>query len=396
MNRPTRLILPLVIPALLAACAGVAPKTPSTPPAAAAPVSAKLPAPPATESMPAPAAATDVWDRLRRSFAMPDCNADPSVLKWANRYTRNHKLFEQTMRQALPRLDYVQQVASQYDVPGEFVLLPWVESHYRPAPGRRYHSAGMWQIMPITARSLSLQVNRHYDGRFDIPAATHAVMKLLEQYHEHFKDWRMADYAYNTGEFKLRKLVRQYGSPADEPVIPDLPVPRITREHLIKLLAIACVVREPDRFHVHLPLLPDTERLVQVPLPRSMTFARAAELADMPIAPLKQLNSAFHGKTIDTAYASYLILPSNRAERFRTAAREASDVAAVGPTSPATTTKRTPGVQHQHRTHVVKRGESLWQIAHHNATSVAALQQLNNLKGHSIQPGEVLQLDDDD
>lgn len=315
---------------------------------------------------------------------MPDCNADPSVLRWAKRYTRNRKHFEKTLRVALPRLDYVQRVASRYQVPGEFVLLPWVESHYRPVPARKHHAAGMWQIMPITARSLNLRVNHHYDGRFDIPVATHAVMKLLKQYHDRFDDWRVADYAYNAGEFRLRRLIRDYGSPADEPVIPDLPVRKVTREHLVKLLAMACVVREPERFHVKLPELADTERLVQAPLAHSMAFTRAADLAGIPVATLKQLNPAFHGNTIDSAYTAYLILPAGHAERFRTAAQHASN------------TSQTAGVQDQRKIHVVSHGESLWQIARDNATSVTRLQQLNDLQGHTIQPGDVLQLDDND
>src|SRR5574337_558260 len=123
----------------------------------------------------------------------------------------------------------------------------------------------MWQIMPANARSMGLRIDHHYDGRLDLPIAAHAVMKLLAQYHDRFHDWRVADYAFNAGEFRLRRLLQEHGAPTDEPVIPDLPVPKVTREHLVRLLAIACVIREPERFHVALPILPDTERLVRAP-----------------------------------------------------------------------------------------------------------------------------------
>ena len=398
MNRPVRRVLPLAMSALLAACASVPPQAPRTPPAAIPPVSAQLPQPPVTATVPAPAPAqaTNVWDKLRDSFAMPGCDADPAVLAWAKRYTRNPDHFESTLRRALPRLDYVQQAATQYRVPGEFVLLPWVESHYRPVAARRHRPAGMWQIMPVTARSLKLRVNRHYDGRLDMPAATHAVMKLLARYHDRFDDWRLADYAYNAGEFGVRKLIREHGAPPDRPVIPHLPVRKVTREHLVKLLAMACVVREPERFHVNLPVLPDTERLVQAPLPHSMTYTRAAGLADIPVATLKQLNPAFHGDTINADYSSYLMLPAARAEQFRIATRQA---AAPEPTDSVSQTgddARTASDPQNPRTHVVSRGESLWQIARDNQTSVVRLQQLNHLQGHTIRQGEVLQLDDVD
>ncbi|HXS04761.1 MAG TPA: transglycosylase SLT domain-containing protein, partial [Rhodanobacter sp.] len=95
---------------------------------------------------------------------MSDCNADPAVLGWAKRYTRDPEQFEEQLRSALPRLAYVQEVAAQYNVAGEFVLLPWVESHYRPIPARKRRPAGMWQIMPITAGAMGLRVDRHYDA----------------------------------------------------------------------------------------------------------------------------------------------------------------------------------------------------------------------------------------
>jgi len=386
MSRPSRRILPLAISLVLAACASVPPQTPHAPIADAVPVTATPPQAVAADAA-VPVPATNVWDRLRDSFAMPDCNADPSVMAWAKRYTRNRPIFEETLRQAMPRLVLVQQIAEQYRVAGEFALLPWVESRYRPVRAHRHHAAGMWQIMPITARSMGLRVDRHYDGRLDMPAATHAVMKLLEQYHDRFHDWRVADYAYNTGEFRVRALIRQHGAPADEPVIPDLPVHRVTREHLTQLLAIACVIREPERFQVSLPTLPKEERLVQMPMTGSMTVSRAADLAGMPVAALRHLNPAFGG---DTIVAPYLMLPAGHADQLRTAMQSSGTTAGNHSEIAATNAQD----EAEPRTHVVSPGESLWQIAREYSTSVARLEQLNHLPGgDAIQPGQVLQVD---
>ncbi|MEO9079040.1 MAG: transglycosylase SLT domain-containing protein [Rhodanobacter sp.] len=337
----------------------------------------------------------NVWDRLRSSFVMPDCNADPAVVDWAKRYTRNRELFEQNLRRALPRLVYVQQIAAQYRVPGEFVLMPWVESHYQPIPARKHQAAGMWQIMPETGRSMGLRIDHHYDARLDLPASTHAVMKLLEQYHNRFHDWRVADYAYNAGEFRLRQLTQALGAPADEPVIPDMPVHRGTREHLVKLLAIACVVREPERFQVSLPVLPDTERLVQTPVAHFMTMSRVAKLAGMPVAALRHLNPAFANDRRDTAAVAYLMLPARHADQLR-AAMTASTDKFIGNNAASTSAARNQAVSshHQETTHVVTAGESLWQIAREYSTSVDRLEQLNHLPGElAIQPGQVLQVD---
>lgn len=388
-------LLPLALSLALAACTTAPVQSPAPPAPVATPAAAPLPGIAADSAPPAPAPATDLWDRLRSSFAMPDCSADASVLAWARRYTRHPAQFEDALKQALPRLEYVQNVAAQYDVPGEFALLPWVESRYRPVHGR-HHAAGMWQIMPVTARSMGLRVDRHYDGRLDMPAAAHAVMKLLQQYHDHFHDWRVADYAYNAGEFKIRGLVRRHGMPAATPVIPDLPVRRVTREHLTQLLAIACVVREPARFQVSLPTLPASERLVQTPLPQAMTMARAARLAGMSEAALRKLNPALDVHSRGTMKLPYLMLPARQSDRFRSAQQSGNTVA----DEVARSAKETPRTRAPHTTqatHVVSSGESLWQIAREYSISVARLEQLNDLtQDQPIQPGQVLRLDDMD
>ncbi|TPG05076.1 LysM peptidoglycan-binding domain-containing protein [Rhodanobacter glycinis] len=329
---------------------------------------------------------------------MADCDADPSVMVWAKRYTHNPIQFENQLREVLPRLAYVQQIAAQYDVAGEFVLLPWVESQFQPVAARRRQPAGMWQIMPITAGAMGLRVDGHYDGRLDVPAAAHAVMKLLKQYHDQFHDWRVADYAYNAGEFSVRKLIRKHGMPGDDPVIPEWPVRKVTRAHLTKLLAIACVVREPGRFHVSLPTLPDEQQLVQVKITHSMPITRAADHAGMSVNTLKGLNAAFRSDMIDAGAASYLLLPASRAEQFRNALLVQPSMGLAAPQGHGTAAITAVSVPSKtttpRKTHTVRRGDSLWQIARNYSVNVSELQRWNHLRGQTLKLGQVLRVSD--
>ena len=395
--------LPLALSILLAACAGVTPQVPHQQLAEPRPtitVDTPTVAPVDTTTVTAPTA--DAWDQLRGSFVMADCDADPEVLTWAHRYTHNPQEFESQLQAVLPQLVYVQQVAAQYDVAGEFVLLPWVESHFRPVPGRRNLPAGMWQIMPVTAGSMGLRVDGHYDGRLDVPAAANAVMKLLKQYHDQFQDWRVTDYAYNAGEFAVKKFIQQRGMPADAPVIPQWPVRKVTREHLTKLLAMACVVREPARFHVSLPTLPSEQHLVQVAMPHSMPIAMAANHAGMSVGALKDLNAAFRSDTIDTSASSYLLLPVSHARQFRDALLDQANSNTVSASLAGSLDRDqvaqapkagTPDVTRtRQKTHTVQNGESLWQIARHYSVSTEQLQRWNHLRGNTLKPGQVLQI----
>ncbi|WP_329740551.1 LysM peptidoglycan-binding domain-containing protein [Dyella sp. A6] len=415
MTRYWRAVLPAALVALMSACATaphVGPLPLITPPSTAVPKPKSV----VKAVIPSAIQAPDIWSKLRQSFAMADCDADAGILAWAHRYTQDPQHFEATLRDAMPRLVYVQQVAARHDVAGEFVLLPWVESHYQPVTSRHYqHAAGMWQIVPATARTMGLEVSRSYDARFSVPAATDGVMTLLERYYRDLHDWRLVDYAYNAGEFAVQRVLKQHGMPPAEPVIPNLPVPRITREHLTKLLAIACVIREPARFHVDLPLLPPSKRLETVTVKHPMRLEKVAKYAGMPLHKLKHLNSAFRDGRITAAHTpTRLLLPRQHARQWHRHvelqnARDADLIAGVTPqplplpSLPSTGNDPSPG-QREHaaplassapppiRRHTVRRGETLWVIARRYAVSVRQIEHWNHLRGHTIKPGQVLKV----
>jgi membrane-bound lytic murein transglycosylase D len=399
--------LPLALSLLLAACA-TAPVPKAPPPPAEAPVAEVPDVVASAPANPESPATTDVWERLRGSFAMTDCTADPAIDTWARRYTRSPKHFEAQMRRILPRLVYVQESAQRHGVPGEFALLPWVESHFHPVAPRRNRAAGMWQIMPGTARHMGLQVGHDYDGRLDLPIATDKVMALLKGYHDHFQDWRLTDYAYNAGRYGIDRLVRREGAPPAEPAVPRLPVRAGTRQHLVKLMAIACVVDQPERFHVTLPTLADDQRLTTVEVPRRLTLDQAAQQAGLPRAALAEINAGYRNGIVDTRHGG-LLLPRAHAEQLRTALLAQ---AVGGPGDRVASISATPGLPRlgdddapatrdaEHipatpaidppQTYVVRRGDTLSELARQYGVKVSQLKRWNHLDGNAIRTGQTL------
>ncbi|MEI7038131.1 LysM peptidoglycan-binding domain-containing protein [Fulvimonas yonginensis] len=398
MKQPLR-PLSIALSLLLAACATTPVPRNGQPPAGAEAPATRAPAVTNAPEQAAVSAAPDVWARLRDSFALPACAADPAVEAWAKRYTRSPRRFESQMRAVLPRLVYVEESAARHGVPGEFALLPWVESHFTPVPPRGNRPAGMWQIVPSTARRMKLQVGRAYDGRLDLTVSTDAVMTLLRHYHDWFQDWRLADYAYNGGRFGLDRLLARVGAPPPEPAVPELPVRAGTRQHLVKLLAIACVVREPERFGVTLPTLDDEQHLVAVAVGRRLTLAKAARQAGMPLATLANLNAGYRNGVVDASKGGgQLLLPRRYAEQLRAGllaqapGSRDGDAAGVGARSdpPGPNDADAPATRADPPTYVVRAGDTLSRIARRYHVRVAELKQWNHLRGDAIHAGQKL------
>jgi membrane-bound lytic murein transglycosylase D len=300
----------------------------------------------------------------------------------------------------------------RHGVPGEFALLPWVESHFNPVAPHRNRAAGMWQIMPGTARHMGLSVGPSYDARLDLTESTDKVMALLSHYHDYFQDWRLADYAYNAGRYGIDRLVNREGAPPAEPAVPALPVRAGTRAHLVKLMAIACVVREPERFHVTLPTLDEDQQLVALELKQRLSLKTVARQAGLSLAALVDINAGYLNGVIDTRHGGRLLLPRRHANQLRSTllAQAVADpgerVAGVSskpalpdlgdddapatskaehiPAAPTADTANAPDI------HVVRRGDTLFDLARRYHVQVAQLKRWNHLGGSAIRIGQKL------
>src|SRR5579863_671185 len=187
---------------LLAACSGNPPR-PSAAPAPAEPTPAPTPEPIAAPSLPftpisaPPERSVSPWQRLRDRYAMPGCDYSADVRSFANAMAASPRHLTAALKQVMPLLLVVVEQVEKYDMPGEFAFLPWVESSYSMIPPNGDGVAGMWQLMPDTAREVGLRVDAEYDGRLDVYASSRTALVLLKQYQEEFGDWRLANMAFN-------------------------------------------------------------------------------------------------------------------------------------------------------------------------------------------------------
>lgn len=311
-----------------------------------------------------------IWPRIAAGMRMVDPE-QPETVTWARHYARHPLQFEQMMARAEPFLWYIVEAVELRDMPLEIALLPAVESGFDAQARSQRGAGGLWQFVPGTGSAMGLSAASNYDARGDVVASTRAALTYLHTLHDSFDNWLLALAAYNVGRGKLRQALRT----ADSRNFWDLTLPRETREHVPRLLGLALLVKQPERFGITLPAIANRQAGQMVTLRQPVNLAAAADAAGVAHGRVREYNPGLLDLG-NTTGKPFVLLPEVDAERLR-----ATLATGHFPARP------TPG----QKVVVVAPGDSLWLIARRHQVSVRALCDWNRIRPDSVlRPGRRL------
>ena len=267
------------------------------------------------ELLPLPPPADDLWDRIRKGFAMPNLD-DNYVRKWAEWYSSRPDYVARMVDRSRRYLYYIVVEVEERKMPLEIALLPMVESAYNPVAMSSARASGIWQFMPSTGANYGLKQNFWFDSRRDVIAATDGALNYLQKLYNQFNDWQLALAAYNWGEGNVARAIernQRAGKPTD---YASLQIPAETRNYLPKLQAVKNIVADPAAFDLTLADIPDAPYFAIVKTSRKMDVKRAAELAELSIEEFQYLNPHHNRPVIAGSDEFAILLPMNNAEIF--------------------------------------------------------------------------------
>jgi membrane-bound lytic murein transglycosylase D len=374
----------------------------------------------------------DLWQRLRRGFAMPDIRS-PLVDERTRWYVANQDYLQRVFERSRRYLFHIVEQLQKRNLPTELALVPMFESAFNPMAYSRSHASGLWQFIPGTGRRYDLKQNMWYDGRRDVVASTNAALDYLQDLYEMHGHWHLALASYNWGENNVARAIaknRKGGKPTD---YLSLPMPRETRGYVPKLQALKNLIANPAAHGITLEPIPNVPYFATVTKTRDIDVKLAAELAEMPVEEFINLNPGFSRPLIRSAMAPRIVLPADKVDIFQDNLQKLEDQSLVSwkPYKPqrgdslesiarkhgltpaqlrevngihprsrrvptllvvpiedgAETFARlpimyAPPIPRGGRTHVVRRGETAWGIARRYGVSVKDLQRWNRIGRH--------------
>ena len=257
----------------------------------------------------------DLWQRVRKGFAMPDLE-DRYVEKQTRYYVSHPEYLQRIFERGRLYLYHIVGEIERRGLPSELALLPMVESAFNPMAYSRAHATGLWQFIPGTGRRFELDQNWWYDERRDIVDSTSAALDYLTKLHDMYGDWQLALASYNWGENGVARAIarnRRAKKPTD---YSHLRMPRETRWYVPKLQALKNIIRDPQRYGITLEPIPNEPYFVTLAETPDMDLQLAAELAEMPIDEFLALNPGFKRPLIRSSTEPRLVLPAEKVQVF--------------------------------------------------------------------------------
>lgn len=245
-------------------------------------------------------------------------------------------------------------------LPEDLVYISLIESGFSPRAYSRARAVGLWQFISSTGRLYDLKISYWVDERRDPIKATKAAVAHLRDLYEEFGSWYLAAAAYNGGPNRVRRGIRRTGSDDFWTLSRRRYLRRETRNYVPKLIAAALIAKQPA--HYGFFDIEEAEPLAYdiVRVPDATSLDVIAEAAGVSAREVGALNPQILRGVTPPGEPYAVRVPPGTGHRFAVNFARVPD------------SERVTWVQH-----IVRRGETLSEIARNYGVSVSGIRAAN-------------------
>lgn len=326
-----------------------------------------------------PAAATDMQAAAQPEWDLPNLDHERVDFFVRQFSTSQRDAFAEYLARSGRYVPMISEKLEQRGMPRDLIYLSMIESGFKPTAYSSAKASGLWQFIEETGERYGLRVGRGIDERNDPEKSTDAALTYLAELHHRFGSWYLAAAAYNTGEGRVSRIMREEtgserGTEMDYYRIWDR-LPRETRDYVPLMVAAARISKDPARYgfgevEVEAPLASES-----VPVDGGTPLAAVAEAAGTDRETLERLNPQLTAARTPVEGRTLVRLPAGTRTAFLLRWPEVRERATL-----ATTPYR------------VRRGDSLLAIALEFGVSADRIRDENGIRGDRIRAGETLRI----
>ncbi|NLB65576.1 MAG: lytic transglycosylase domain-containing protein, partial [Lentisphaerae bacterium] len=158
-----------------------------------------------------------------------------------NRYVESRDVWVRKLsnrpppERAAALLPSLKQIFREEGIPPQLVWQAEAESTFNPAARSPAGAVGLFQFMPATAKEYGLSLTPA-DDRLDAQKSARAAARYLKYLHNRFGSWPLALAAYNCGQGRVAKTLRETNGKTLDDIHDRLPAE--TRMYVPKIAAL--------------------------------------------------------------------------------------------------------------------------------------------------------------
>lgn len=247
-----------------------------------------------------------IWSSIRSELKLDHKAQSARVQIEIRKLLADKEKLYRILKSSAPYIYFIHKKTHEHSLPAEIALIPVIESEFNPNDHSNKGATGLWQLMPGTAKELGIKVKANYDGRRNVVSSTEAALAYLNDLNTNFKgNWYLAISAYNCGEMKIKSAVRRNGSSN----FWNLNLPHETKTYLPKLLAVAAIIQDPEKYGMQLPPIRNKPYFTELKMSKPVNLTKVAKSTGTNIETLHSLNPDYrHESALPNKQGAYTLL----------------------------------------------------------------------------------------
>ena len=313
----------------------------------------------------------NAWEILKQGFSLEavDTKQTREYEQWLAKHPLHVNRIEKRVNLVLP---YIIDEIKSRNLPLELALVPIIESGISTFATSPANAAGLWQIMPKTAKWLGLQVGDSIDERRNIIESTKVSLEYLKYLADYYDgNWPLGITSYNAGNGTVDKALKKAGKNKTFLKPWKLPLTKESRVYFTKLMGLRNYISKTGKDYPSLDPVPMVNFFTVSRTAPSRSFNRIARQYNTDVEIITFLNADYLAQRT-LRNRTTILIPKEFSE-FNSAENFALEEAKISL-----------------QKHKIRPGDSLSVIARKYSTTVRKLKRLNALSSNLIRIGQTL------
>ncbi len=281
--------------------------------------------------------------------------------------TTGRKSFSNWLARSGKYIPYMREILREKSLPEDLVYLAMIESGFNSYALSRSKAMGPWQFIYPTGKRYGLKVTWWVDERRDPEKSTVAAARYLKDLYDMFECWYLAAAGYNAGENKIANGMKRYRTEDFWELTKHRYLKQETKHYVPQMIAAALLAKDPEKYGFIGIEYQEPLRYDKVMVPPAMDLRLIAKACEITVEELKELNPELRRWCTPPEASDYEIkIPFGKSDLFL------KNFEALR-----------PGGKSSFKTHLVKKGDTLQQIARLYRVELDPILEINRLEKKS-------------